>query len=163
VGSRGGTAQAEWRWGSMRGGRSGGVSVEVVAGVGEVRAPVSGGAVLQLEVEVREVAAARHQSREGKIVGGGEKFGRQWRLRFKGKQWGGGPEGLSPHGGKAGERERERGGAWRSVEQHGGVAVARPWRARAAHCRTTVESGGVDMTRVNMADRWAGTLQGPGH
>jgi hypothetical protein len=62
----------------------------VVAGVREERAPVSGGAVLRLEVEAREVAAARRRSGEGKIVGGGEKFGRRRRLCFKGKRRGGG-------------------------------------------------------------------------
>jgi hypothetical protein len=39
--------------------------VEAVAGVGDERASVSGGAVLRLEAEAREVAAVRHQSGEG--------------------------------------------------------------------------------------------------
>jgi hypothetical protein len=63
------------------------------------------------------------------------------------------------------ERERERGGlAWRGAARWRGVgaAAARPLRARAARCRAIVENGGVGATRVNVADRWAGTLRGPG-
>jgi hypothetical protein len=43
-------------------GQSGGVDAEAVAGVGEERALLSGGAVLWLEAEAREVAAVRRQS-----------------------------------------------------------------------------------------------------
>jgi hypothetical protein len=46
-------------------GRSGGGDAEAVAGGGDERAPVSGGAVLWLTAEVREVAAARYQNGEG--------------------------------------------------------------------------------------------------
>jgi hypothetical protein len=49
------------------------------------------------------------------------------------------------------ERERER-------EREG--ALARAWAAR---CRVTVENSGVGATRVDVADRWAGALWGPGH
>jgi hypothetical protein len=82
--------------------------------------------------------------------------GGRW-LRFNGKQRGGGLEGWTPRGGRAGEREGEGGGPWRGVEQRGGMAAGRPRRVRAARCRATVENGGVDV-----ADRWAGTLRGPG-
>jgi hypothetical protein len=44
-----------------------------------------------------------------------------------------------------------------------GAAVARPWHERAARFRATVESGGVGVTRVDVADRWAGARRGPGH
>jgi hypothetical protein len=83
---------------------------------------------------------------------GSEKFstgGR--RLCFNGKRRGGGPEGWTLRGGGVGEREGEGGGpsaAWRG-------------RGRAARCLVTVENGGVGATRVDMADRWAGTLRGP--
>jgi hypothetical protein len=63
------------------------------------------------------------------------------------------------------ERERERGGlAWCGAARWRGVgaAAARPLRARAACCRAIVENGGVGATRVDVADRWAGTLRGPG-
>jgi hypothetical protein len=91
-----------------------------VAGVREERAPVSGGAVLRLEVEAREVAAARRRSGEGKswvgeknLAGGGGSV-----LKGSGGE---GAEGWAPCGGGAGEREGER-GAWRVVEQRDGVA-----------------------------------------
>jgi hypothetical protein len=51
----------------------------------------------------------------------------------------GGPEGWTPRGGGAGEGERGGGR------------------------RATVENDGVGATRVNVADRWAETLRGPGH
>jgi hypothetical protein len=54
-------------------GRSGSIGAEAVAGVGEERAPVSGGAVLRLEAEAREVAAARCESGEGEPWLGGER------------------------------------------------------------------------------------------
>jgi hypothetical protein len=47
------------------------------------------------------------------------------------------------------ERERERGGAW--------------MRRGVARCHVSVEDGGVGTTRVDVADRWAGTLWGPDH
>jgi hypothetical protein len=63
-------------------------------------------------------------------------------------------------------RERGRGalarrGAawWRGIS----AAAGRLRCARAARCRTIVENGGVDATRIDVADRWAGTLRGPGH
>jgi hypothetical protein len=54
-------------------GQSGGVCAEAVAGVGEERAPVSGGAVLRLEAEAGEVAAVRRRTGEGKSRRGGER------------------------------------------------------------------------------------------
>jgi hypothetical protein len=51
----------------------GGVSAEVVAGVRDERAPVSGGAVLRLKAEAREVAATRCESGEGEPWLGGER------------------------------------------------------------------------------------------
>jgi hypothetical protein len=63
------------------------------------------------------------------------------------------------------EQDREEGAlVWHgAVRQRGvGAAAARPWCARVARCRATVENGGVGATRVGVADRWAGTLQGPG-
>jgi hypothetical protein len=64
------------------------------------------------------------------------------------------------------EQDREEGAlVWHgAVRQRGvGAAAAQPWRARVARCRATVENGGVGATRVNVADRWAGTLRGPDH
>jgi hypothetical protein len=56
--------------GSTREGRSGSVGTEAMAGVREDKAPMSGGAVRWLEVEAREVAAARRQAeREKSWVG----------------------------------------------------------------------------------------------
>jgi hypothetical protein len=52
---------------------SGGVSAKAVADVRDERALVSGGAVLRLEVEAREVVAARRQSGEGESWPGGER------------------------------------------------------------------------------------------
>jgi hypothetical protein len=48
-------------------GWSGGVDAEAVTGGGAERAPVSGGAVLWLEAEAREVVAVRHRSGEGEF------------------------------------------------------------------------------------------------
>jgi hypothetical protein len=94
---------------------------------------------------------------EKEILAGGR------RLRFNGKRRGGGPKGWTPHGGRAGEREGEGGGPWRGVEQRAsGAAAARPRRVRAACCCVTVENSGVGATRIDVADRWAGTLRGPG-
>jgi hypothetical protein len=53
-------------------GQSGGVGAEAVAGVGDERAPVSGGAVMRLEEEAREVATMRRQNEEGESWRGGE-------------------------------------------------------------------------------------------
>jgi hypothetical protein len=65
-------------------GYSGGGGAEAVVGVGEEGAPESGGAVLWLEVEAREVAAVRRQSGEGKSQRGGEKLSRRrWGSLFK--------------------------------------------------------------------------------
>jgi hypothetical protein len=50
------------------------VGAEAVAGVGEERAPMSGGAVLWLEAEAREVAAVRRRSGTKTRHRGGEKF-----------------------------------------------------------------------------------------
>jgi hypothetical protein len=55
------------------------------------------------------------------------------------------------------ERERERGAlgtVWSS-------ATAWQWRAHAACCRVTMESGGVGATWVDVADRWAKARWGP--
>jgi hypothetical protein len=51
------------------------------------------------------------------------------------------------------ERERER-------EREGGPGTA--WSSMTVRCRTTVENGGVGVTWIDVADRWAGTLRGPG-
>jgi hypothetical protein len=65
-------------------GRSGGGDAEAVAGGGDERAPVSGGAVLWLTAEVREVAAARYQNGEGGSRRGGKNFDRRrWGALFK--------------------------------------------------------------------------------
>jgi hypothetical protein len=96
--------------GSTRGGQSGGVGAEAVAGAGEESSPVSGGAVLWLEVEVREEAAARHRSEEGTIIEGGEYSADDGGSILKGSGGEGGPKGWAPRGGGVGERERERGG-----------------------------------------------------
>jgi hypothetical protein len=66
------------------------------------------------------VAAARRQSGEGKIVGGGENSTGSDGSVLKGSD-GRGPEGWVPRGGGAGER----GGLWRAVEQRGAVASVR--------------------------------------
>jgi hypothetical protein len=62
-------------------GCSGGVGAEAVASVREERAPVSCGAVLRLEAEVREVAAARRWSgaerRKHGAGGGGRELSRR--------------------------------------------------------------------------------------
>jgi hypothetical protein len=90
---------------------------------------------------------------EKKILAGGR------RLCFNGKRWGGGPEGWTR---VEAERERERGRGRGALARHGvGAVAARPRRARAACCRATVENGGVGATRIDIADRWAGTLRGP--
>jgi hypothetical protein len=63
------------------------------------------------------------------------------------------------------EQERERGAlARRGAARWCGVdaAAARPRRVWAARCRVTVKNGRVSATRVDVADRWAGTLWGPG-
>jgi hypothetical protein len=66
------------------------------------------------------------------------------------------------------ERERER-------EREGGPGAA--WSIVAAWCQhgsgpatvenggvgATVENGGVSATRIDVADRWTGTLRGPDH
>jgi hypothetical protein len=61
---------------------------------------------------------------------------------------------------------RERGGglARRGAARLRGVdaAAARPRRTWAARCSAIVESGRVGVTRVDVADRWAGMLRGPG-
>jgi hypothetical protein len=57
-----------------------------------------------------------------------------------------------------GEREGERGGmVWHGAAQQCGIGPA------AARCHATVENHGVGATRVDVTDRWAGTLRGPGH
>jgi hypothetical protein len=89
------------------------------------------------------------------------------------KKFSGGSSVLTGSGGEGGGgvdaawrwsgREREA-LAWCGAARRDGIgaAVARPRRARAARCRARVENGGVGATRVDVADRWAGTLRGPG-
>jgi hypothetical protein len=137
---------------ALREGRSGGSGAEAVADVGEERAPVSGGVVLWLEVEVREVAAARCQSGEGKMRRGGENLAGDGVFVLKGS------------GGEGGWRGGCRVVAvWRGAARWRGVgsAAARPRRAWPARCRMIVEGGGVGATRDGVANRWAGTPQGP--
>jgi hypothetical protein len=58
------------------------------------------------------------------------------------------------------ERERERGARARrgAARRHDvGAAAARRRRVRATGCCATVEDGRVSATRVDVADRWAGT------
>jgi hypothetical protein len=85
--------------------------------------------------------------RERKFSAGGR------RLCFKGSDGeGAGGEGAGGVGAAWRQSRRERGGAWAwrgAARQHGiGVAVARPWHARAARCRATVESSGVGAIRM---------------
>jgi hypothetical protein len=110
-------------------GQSGGVGAEAVVGVGEEGAPVSGGVVLWLKVEAREVAAVRRQSREGKSQRGGEKLGRRrWGSLFKGAAGGEAAEGgrvsRVTHGG--GARESEGGGGRQAWRGNGSVAGSSP-------------------------------------
>jgi hypothetical protein len=160
VGSRGGTGQAEWRRASplrrldVRG-RSGGVGAEAVADVGEERAPVSDRAVLQLEVEAREVAAARRRTREGKSRRGGERA--RSAVMGSGFKRGGGGVAAEGGSGEHGQRVEEAGKSKGGQAQRGAA-----WRQRSGH-GTTVEGGGVGATWDDMADRWAGTRWGPGH
>jgi hypothetical protein len=72
---------------------------------------------------------------------------------------GGGPGGWTPRGGRAEEREGERGGPGCGVEQCGGVSSAR--HARAARCRTTVEDDGVGVTRSTRLTGGPGRDGGP--
>jgi hypothetical protein len=70
---------------ARREGRSSGSGAEAVADVGEGRVPVSGGVVLWLEVEAREVVVARCQSGEEKMRRGGGLEG--WVPRGSGAAW----------------------------------------------------------------------------
>jgi hypothetical protein len=81
-----------------------------------------------------------------------------WRLSFKASDGEGGPEGCAPRGGRAGEREGERGTLARR-----GIGAARPWGARAVRCRAIVESGGVGATRSTWLTSGPGRDGGPGH
>jgi hypothetical protein len=74
----------------------------------------------------------------------------------------GGPGGWTPRGGRAEEREGERSGPGRGVEQCGGVSSARQWPGRGA---LPHDSGGRRGRRdaVDAADRWAGARRGPDH
>jgi hypothetical protein len=137
-------------------GQSGGGGTEVVADVGEERAPVSGGAVLRLEAEAREVAAARRRTGEGKSWCGGERarsavMGSCFKRGGQGCS-GGGFEGVRPTHGGSGEELGGRRVAWFST-------TAFHWAAR---CRTTVEGGGDSVTWDGATDRWLGTRRGPG-
>jgi hypothetical protein len=102
--------------------------------------------------------------RRGKNRGGGENSASGGGSVLK-EEAGRGPEGWAPRGGGAGEREGERELAWRGAARQCGIGVsaARPWRARAACCRVTVESGGSRRDVVDVADRWAGARWGLGH
>jgi hypothetical protein len=174
VGSQGGAAQAEWRrgspsGGSKRGGRAAASAKEAVASVGEERAPVSGGAVLRLEVEAREVAVARRQSGEGIIVGGGQNSAAGGGSVLKGSSGEGARRGGRRMEAER-ERERERGGAWRGMEQRSGVASARQrpghdargrrvaaqqWRAvESARCGATCLTGGPGRHGVSFVSSW---------
>jgi hypothetical protein len=68
-----------------------------------------------------------------------------------------------PRGGRAEEREGERGGPGRGVEQHGGMSSA--WQRPGHGARGGRDSGGRRGRRdaVDVADRWAGARWGPGH
>jgi hypothetical protein len=81
----------------------------------------------------------------------------QW-LRFNGKRRGGGPGGVDAMWRRSG-RERGRGAlARRGAAWWRGISAA-AGRLRCARAG----NGGVDATRIDVADRWAGTLRGPGH
>jgi hypothetical protein len=80
------------------------------------------------------------------------------RLRFNRNRREGGPGGVDAVWRRSGSL------AWHGVVRRCGVgmAAARPRHARATHCRATVENGRVGATRGDVANRWAGTLRGPG-
>jgi hypothetical protein len=108
---------------------------------------------------VRELAAARRQSGEGKIMAQGRKFGwRRWRLRFKGERRGGGARRGGRRVQAEQEREREKGGPGCD----GDSTAARRRAAAGSVARTIVKGGGVGATRNGVTDRWAGTRWGPG-
>jgi hypothetical protein len=122
-----------------------------VVGVGEERALVSSRAVMWLEAEAREVAAARRQSGEGKMRRGGENLAGAGVSVLKGSGGEGAQRG-GHHVEAERERERERGGPGRGVEQRGGVAsthqrpgcgvhgrlvIVRQWRAAGSARRGT--------------------------
>jgi hypothetical protein len=100
-----------------------------VVGVGEERALVSSRAVMWLEAEAREVAAARRQSGEGKMRRGGENLAGAGVSVLKGSGGEGAQRG-GHHVEAEQERERERGGPGRGMEQCGGVASAASPRRR---------------------------------
>jgi hypothetical protein len=107
---------------ARREGRSGGSGAEAVAVVGEERAPVSGGVVLWLEVEAREVAAARCQSGEGKMRRGGENLAGDGVFILKGS---------------GGEGAGGVGATWKrcGMEQRGGMASAQQRPSRGVRGR----------------------------
>jgi hypothetical protein len=103
----------------------------VVPSVKDERAPVSGGAVLRLEAEVREVAAVQCWSGEGESRRGGERT-RPAVVRFPFKGGAGGVAaegGLVEHGRRVEEvGESEGGGFGRSVGQRRSLGWQRPGR-----------------------------------
>jgi hypothetical protein len=94
-------------------GQSGGVGAEAMAGVGDERAPVSGGAVMHLEEEAREVAMVRRQNDEGESWHRGE----ETRPAVAGFPFKWGADGVAAEGGlgEHGRRVEEAGeskGGW---------------------------------------------------
>jgi hypothetical protein len=94
---------------------------------------------------------ARHWTGEGKSRHGGERARpAATGSRFKG---GGRSGGGSREHGRCVEEVGKSKGAWGSVAVWHQAAAAQPRRARAVHCRVTVEGGGV-------GDRWAWMRRG---
>jgi hypothetical protein len=107
------------------------------------------------------VAAAWRWSEKGKNHGMGEKIrpaGGGSVLKGSGGE--GGPEGWASRGGRAGEREGERGalGAVGIASRH---SAEWQWPGRGARgrrrCHATVKGDEVEATRNDAADRWART------
>jgi hypothetical protein len=120
-------------------GRSGGIGAEAVAGVGEERAPVSGGAVLRLEAEARVVAAARRRTGEGKSRRGGERA-RSAVMGSGFKRGGGGVAaegGSGEHGQRVEEAGKSKGG--HGMGQRGSLASSGNGPAAARVGGVTVE------------------------
>jgi hypothetical protein len=138
-------------------GQSGGVSAEAVAGVGEVRAPVSGGVGLQLEWRRGRWLQHGVRAEREKSWHRGEEI----RPAAVGCPFNGGRRGGSGGGWGFGGAWLTRGGSGES--EGGGVQVRRGSATgrSAACCRAIVEGGGVGATRDDAADRRAGMRRGP--